>query len=93
MTVTILAFLFLLIVLAVTFVGFKAVIRQGRSPEEIDREKCSLCRTPYQRTSLVERQVGDHHLFYFCHSCIDALYRDHLTAARTETNPRTDSVP
>ena len=43
MTVTVLAIIFIIIVLLVTAVGFKAVIKQGKKPEDINRERCSIC--------------------------------------------------
>jgi len=76
MTITVLAVLFLLVILAVAFFGFKAIIRQGKSPEDINREKCSLCRVSYNKSQLVERQVGDTRLYYFCASCIGSLHSE-----------------
>jgi hypothetical protein len=76
MTVTILAIAFILIVLAITVIGFKIVIRQGKPPEEINAERCSLCRQPFSKNQLVERQIGDHRLYFFCPSCINSLHRE-----------------
>jgi hypothetical protein len=76
MTITILAAFFLLLVVAVAVVGFKAVIRQGRSPEDLNRERCSLCRASFLRAQLIERQVGDSRLYYFCANCISSLHNE-----------------
>ena len=76
MSVTILAILFLITVVAVALFGFKAVIRQGKPPEDVNKERCSLCRETFARTMLVERQIGDFKMYYFCPSCINALHRD-----------------
>jgi len=76
MTITILAVVFLLIILTVAVLGFKAVIRQGRSPDDINREKCSLCRLTFNKAQLIERQVGDQRLFHFCHACVSSLYTE-----------------
>ncbi|MBI5474989.1 MAG: hypothetical protein HY961_21820 [Ignavibacteriae bacterium] len=79
MAVTVLASLFLLLILFVAVVGFKAVIKQGKSPEEMNLEKCSLCGQKMNKASLVERQVGDYKLLYFCATCINNLHNELIT--------------
>ena len=76
MTITILASLFILIILAVALFGFKVIIRQGKAPLDINSEQCSLCRRQYDKSTMIERQVGDYRLFYFCASCITRLHND-----------------
>ena len=73
MTLTILASIFLLGIIVVSIFGFKAIIRQGKAPEDAHREKCTLCRVTYNKSQLIERQVGDTRLYYFCASCIASL--------------------
>jgi len=75
MTVTILAVLFILVVLAIALGGFKLIIKQGKSPQEMNKEPCSLCRQSFLKSQLVERQVGDSRLYYFCASCILELHQ------------------
>ena len=43
MTLTILALLFLLTIVSLAVFGFRAIIRQGKSPEDANKEKCSVC--------------------------------------------------
>ena len=76
MTVSILALFFLATILAIAFIGFRFIIRQGKAPEDVNREKCSICRTQYNRSQLIERQVGDHRMLYFCQSCIISLHNE-----------------
>ncbi|MEW6510174.1 MAG: hypothetical protein AB1428_04375 [Bacteroidota bacterium] len=76
MTISILAAVFLLLILGIALLGFKAIIKQGRSPEDLNKERCSICRAQYPRGQLIERQVGDYRLLYFCPSCIGSLYSD-----------------
>ncbi len=76
MTITVLASIFIVVVLLVALLGFKAVIRQGKSPEEMNLEKCSLCGQKLNKASLLERQVGDYKLLYFCAPCINKLHND-----------------
>lgn len=76
MTLTVFAVLFLCVVVAIAFFGFKAIIRQGKAPEDLNREKCSLCRVSYNKAQLVERQVGDTRLYYFCPTCIGSLHSE-----------------
>ena len=76
MSVTILAIIFLAFVLAVSLFGFKAVIRQGKRPEDVNKEKCSLCRQMLPKSQLIERQIGDTRVLFFCPSCVTALYNE-----------------
>jgi hypothetical protein len=76
MTISILAVLFLAVILVVSLVGFRAIIRQRKAPEDINKEKCSICRTQFNRSQLIERQVGDHRLLHFCQSCITSLHNE-----------------
>ncbi len=76
MSVTILASLFIIAVLAIAIFGFKAIIRQGKPPADINKERCSICREQFQKSELIERQIGDYRLFFFCSNCINALHRE-----------------
>ena len=76
MTITVLASLFILVMLLVAVMGFKAVIRQGKSPQEMNLEKCSVCGQKMNKASLLERQVGDYRLLFFCASCINKLHNE-----------------
>ena len=76
MTVTVLAAVFLLVVLAIAVFGFKAIVKQGKPPEDINTERCSLCRQSFSKSQLIERQIGDYKLFYFCNKCITQLHTE-----------------
>jgi hypothetical protein len=91
MVVSFLAILFLLIVLVIAVVGFKAVIMQGRSPADAGTEKCSICLARHPLDRLVARQVGDHRLLYFCRQCIAALGEDLSRVPRGEEAPQKDT--
>ena len=79
MTVTILATLFILLLLLLTVIGFKTAITRGKTPGELNKERCSLCRQKYNKSQMIERQVGDSRLFYFCQSCITSLHNELLS--------------
>ena len=79
MTVTILAVAFIIVMVVIALFGFKAVIRQGKAPEDIYKEHCSLCREPFPKAQLIERQIGDYRLFYFCGSCITKLHDEMIS--------------
>lgn len=74
MTVTILASVFLALLLALALVGFKAATRRPPSADDLSTEKCSVCRSKISKAQLIERQVGDHTLLYFCAACIKSLH-------------------
>lgn len=76
MTVTILALVFLGTILLAAFFGFRTIIRQGKAPEDLNKEKCSVCRMQYNRSQLIERQVGDYRVMYFCQSCIMSMHNE-----------------
>ncbi|MEK7250346.1 MAG: hypothetical protein AAB209_08000 [Bacteroidota bacterium] len=76
MTVTILASIFIAFILFIALIGFKTVIKQGKSPEDLNTEKCSLCREKFSKSMLIERQIGDYKLLYFCPSCINSLHNE-----------------
>jgi hypothetical protein len=74
--VTVLAIAFLIVLLLVAVLGFKAIIKQGKPPQDLNKERCSICREPFLKTQLVERQIGDYKLLFFCGSCITKLHAD-----------------
>lgn len=76
MTITVLAVAFLLLILFVAGVGYKVIMHRGLSLNETDIQKCSICRNTFDRSSLVERQIGDYKLMYFCRECVMKLYAD-----------------
>lgn len=76
MIVTILAVVFLIILIFVAIFGFRAIIKQGKSPQDLNRERCCICREQFAKSQLVERQVGDYKLLYFCANCISQLHAE-----------------
>ena len=76
MSVTILAALFLVILLLAAILGYKGVIKRGKNPENLNDERCSVCGGQFNKSQLVERQVGDYRLYFFCASCITNLYNE-----------------
>ncbi len=77
MVVTVLAIASILLLGFLTVLGYKAVIRGSGavSPAE-PREKCAVCRESLPKAELVERQIGDYKLLYFCRDCITRLASD-----------------
>lgn len=76
MIVTVLAVAFLLLLLAVAVFGFKAIIKQGKAPQDLNKELCSICRKEFPKSQLIERQVGDYRLLFFCGPCIAKLHAE-----------------
>lgn len=73
MALTIGSVLFLLGLLFLIYYGFSLVRKTGIKPGEENLAQCSLCTNKFDRTMLVERQVGDSRLYYFCPACIEKL--------------------
>ena len=78
MTVTILAIIFLLLMLAVTYFGYRFIIRKGASRHEAGVSQCTLCRREFQTSVLIERSAGDSRIYRFCEECIRSLSRELL---------------
>ena len=76
MVITVLAIAFLIIIGFIAFLGYKTVISAKTNPEEINMEKCSICRQKIEKSQLIERQIGDYKLLYFCRECVMKLYAD-----------------
>ena len=76
MIITILAIIFLVGILVLTIAGGKILQKKAGDGTNADREKCSLCKSMYDKHDLVIRQVGDYKLLHFCRSCIVKLYAD-----------------
>jgi len=58
------------------YYGYSVGIRRGIRPGEENRQKCSLCLQSFDRSNLIERQVSDNKVFYFCESCVESLYTE-----------------
>ncbi len=76
MAITVLASIFLIAILLIAAFGFKLVIKQGKPPEDLHNEHCSVCREKFNKSMLVERQIGDYKVLYFCPSCITKLHSE-----------------
>jgi beta-lactamase regulating signal transducer with metallopeptidase domain len=76
MTLTVLAVVFLLLILVVVFVGQRFLSQKTESLKATNQEQCAVCRNTYEKSQLVERQIGDYKILYFCKQCIEGLYTD-----------------
>ena len=77
MTISIFTVLFLALLLLIAYFGLRYVMGQGTIPaEDVDKEKCSLCRKKFFKTELIVREVADVRVFFFCKECIAQLSRE-----------------
>ncbi len=77
MTISIFTVLFLGILLLIAYFGLRYVMGQGTiSAEDVDKEKCSICRNKFLKTELIVREVADVRVFFFCKNCIAQLFND-----------------
>lgn len=76
MTITILAIVFLLLLLVLAYAGQKLLTQKTQSLRETNQVQCTVCRNAFDTKQLIERQVGDHTILYFCRQCIESLYAD-----------------
>jgi len=76
MSVTILAVGFMILMLVITFFGYKFIIQQGTGGDSTENERCSLCQEYFQKSTLIERPIGDSRIYRFCDACIKRLYDD-----------------
>ena len=76
MIVTVLAIAFLILIGFVAFIGYKTVFRRGPGEIPANSEKCSICRERFDKQLLIERQILDYKLLYFCRTCVLSLHHD-----------------
>ena len=76
MTLSILAVVFLLFLIAIIFYGYGFIMRAAKPLGSENREVCTLCKGSFDKKQLVERQIGDSKLLYFCKKCIGSLADD-----------------
>ena len=76
MTLSILAVVFLLMLIAMIFYGYGFIMKPAKPVSEKNMEPCTLCKKKFDRQQLVEREIGDSKLIYFCTSCVMKLYDD-----------------
>jgi len=76
MTFSILAGLFLVTLIAVIFYGYGFIMKSAQPADEGGTERCTICRGKFDKGQLIERQIGDSKLMYFCKTCIVRLYND-----------------
>jgi len=83
MIVTILAIACIALLGFLTVAGYRAIIRGGGSEARAEgMEKCAVCRRSAGKEEMVERQIGDYKILYFCATCITALSADLGTAGK-----------
>lgn len=85
-----LAAAFVLLLVLIIFYGLGIVFRAPRSPQQLSIEKCSLCRNEFDKSELIEREVGDSRVYYFCSSCVHSLASELERSAQQPTS-RTSS--
>jgi hypothetical protein len=87
MALTIGAIVFLVGLVFLVYYGYSVGVKKNVKPGEENLQRCSLCTRKFSGSELVERQVGDNRVFYFCHSCIESL------SAETQRRDTTDQTP
>lgn len=65
--------IFLILLVGAIFYGYSIVMRKPPTKDELDSRQCTLCRKQYPKEKLVEREIGDYKILYFCNSCISSL--------------------
>lgn len=84
------AIIFLIFLIGLIFYGYSIIMRKSPSQEDLQTEKCSICQQRFPKENLIERQVGDSKLLYFCHRCIADLEEDakkQVVTTRPEAGP------
>ncbi|MBS4027549.1 MAG: hypothetical protein KGZ58_02835 [Ignavibacteriales bacterium] len=74
MIITFLAVIFIALLLFAAYFGLRYVMNQGNIPlDEVNKEKCSLCRKQFPKNELLVREVYDVKVYFFCKECIESL--------------------
>lgn len=64
---------FVVLLLGAVLYGFGIVMRRPPTQEELETESCTLCGQRLKKENLVERQIGDYKVLFFCTECIEKL--------------------
>ena len=64
---------FVVLLLGGALYGFGIVMRRPPTQEELETEPCTLCGQRIKKENLVERQIGDYKILFFCGECIEKL--------------------
>jgi predicted SprT family Zn-dependent metalloprotease len=76
MIITALAVAFLILLVFAAYFGRMALLQKPANPDDVFSEKCSICREKFHKSKLIERQIGDYKMLYFCKPCIEKLNSD-----------------
>jgi hypothetical protein len=88
MALTIGAIVFLVGLLFLVYYGYSVGVKKNVKPGEENLQRCSLCTNKFNRSELVERQVSDSKVYYFCHSCIESLSKELQGRDRADKKPQ-----
>lgn len=72
----VIAILFIGFLVGIIFYGYSLIMRRPPSNEELQSERCSICRQKFPKADLVERPIGDYKLLFFCNRCIAGLVEE-----------------
>jgi len=90
--VTVLASVFLLLLVGIVFYGYGFLMRQGRLTPTSEMGRCLLCGTIAPKDQLVPRTLHGGKEVLLCSTCIVSLHTD-LLRTQTVTKPSTkDSI-
>ena len=73
MTVTALAVAFLFFIIVIVVAAQWLFTQKAGSLKPANNEQCTICRNYFDKNELVERQIGDYKVLYFCRQCVEAL--------------------
>ncbi len=76
MIITALAIAFLILLIFIAYFGKMSLLQKPAHPDDVFSEKCSICREKFHKSKLIERQIGDYKMLYFCKSCVEKLTED-----------------
>ena len=73
MTITALAVAFLFLIIVIVVAAQWLFTQKAGSLRPANNEQCTICRSYFDKNQLVERQIGDYKMLYFCRQCVEAL--------------------
>jgi hypothetical protein len=88
MALTIGAIVFLVGLIFLIYYGYSVGVKKNVKPGEENLQRCSLCARRFSRSELVERQVGDSRVYYFCPACIESLSLEVRGRDRADKKPQ-----
>lgn len=75
MALTIGAIILLIGLIYLIYYGYSVAVKKTSRPGEEQFVRCTICQGRFDPSTVVEKQLGDSKLYYFCDECVEELHQ------------------